>query len=248
MGSITAAYALGATVFPGFFTLALDAGGVSAAMTVLAASLVGIGLVSALVLAWTGARFVGTSWQMTAATIPRRKVMLLWLAYGAAVLAGLMTIGHAVGIARAQGLPPSLLVLAPMVVATCNMVGSLSGGWMADRISARRLLTGLPLLSALALMLMAFRVEPSVLAMLGVIGLVYGAVISAYPAVIARRFGVAMGVRIYGKVFTAWAIAGICGPVLAGAMFDATGGFTTALIIAASLGLVSSAIALRISL
>ncbi|MEL7001011.1 MAG: MFS transporter, partial [Pseudomonadota bacterium] len=137
----------------------------------------------------------------------------------------------------------AMLVAAPMVIAVCNMGGSLTGGWLADRVDSRILLTGLPLVSGIALAVLALDVPLSVLGALGVIGLVYGAVISAYPAVIARRFGVAAGVPVYGRVFTAWAVAGICGPMLAGAMFDATGSFRTALTVAAVLSCASAVLA-----
>lgn len=248
MGGITAAYALGAGLFPPLFDSAMDADGVSGAMSALALSLAACGVVSTLMLGYSGARFQAAPLpNASAPSTWHGEIAVFWLAYGSAVLAGLMTIGHAVGIAQAQGLEPALLVGAPMVIAMSNMVGSLAGGWLTDRIAARWLLMGLPLLSAFGLALLALRAEPSVLAMLGLIGLVYGAVISVYPAVIARRFGVAAGVPIYGKVFTAWAVAGICGPVLAGALFDATGGFQVALGIAALLALASSLIAGRIA-
>ena len=247
MGAITAAYALGATLFPIAFDHALQRGDFTTAMHTLAIAIGGCGVPVVLMLAWSGARFRTTGARAGQKMVRRPEILLLWLAYGAAVLSGLMTIGHAVGIARAQGLAPALLVTAPMVIAICNMAGSLAGGWLADRIGARWLLTGLPLLSAAALVLLALKIEPSVLAMLGIIGLVYGAVISVYPAVIARRFGVAAGVPIYGKVFTAWAAAGICGPILAGALFDVSGSFAVALMIGAFLSLSSSAIALRMT-
>ena len=174
---------------------------------------------------------------------PSRQIALLWGAYGSAVLAGLMIMGHAVGIARSLGVAESLLVAAPMIVAVCNMGGSLTGGWLTDRMPPRLLLTTLPLVSATALAVLALGLPLPVLAALGVIGLIYGAVISAYPAAIARRYGVPAGVPVYGKVFTAWAVAGISGPMLAGALFDATGTFRMALAVAAALSCASAVIA-----
>ena len=242
MGAITAAYAVGATVFPAIFAIALQ-DGVTRAMTVLAAVLGSIGAASAALLVWSGARFRQEADESGRFSVPLGRIAMLWCAYGAAVLAGLMTMGHAVGIARTLGVAEAMLVAAPMVIAICNMGGSLTGGWLADRVDARILLTGLPLVSGIALAVLAVDVPLSVLGALGVIGLVYGAVISAYPAVIARRFGVAAGVPVYGRVFTAWAFAGICGPMLAGAMFDATGLFRTALMVAAVLSCASAALA-----
>lgn len=246
MGIITAAYAVGATLFPLVYDASLTSGGLTQAMNVLALTLACIGAVSVALLARTGARFMpaATTGSVPTGVAPRH-VIVLWTAYGAAVFAGLMAMGHAVGIARTLGMAESLLVAAPVVVACCNMMGSLTGGWLIDRISPRHLLTALPVGSAIALAAMAFGLPLPLMGSLGIIGFVYGAVISAYPAAIARRFGVASGVPVYGKVFTAWAVAGICGPMLAGAMFDLTGSFRYALILAACLSGVSAIIAAR---
>lgn len=242
MGGITAAYAVGATLFPAIYDVALTEG-FAFAMTVLAIALGTVGLIACCLLAWSGARFRTIEHGAVVPDVSTRQIALLWGAYGAAVLAGLMTMGHAVGIARSLGVAETLLVAAPMIVAVCNMGGSLTGGWLTDRMPPRLLLTALPLVSAAALTVLALGLPLPVLAALGVIGLIYGAVISAYPAAIARRYSVAAGVPVYGKVFTAWAVAGICGPMLAGALFDATGTFRMALAVAAALSCASAAIA-----
>ena len=247
MGLITAAYALGATVFPLWLTQAMAAGAFGAAMHLLALSNLGAGLFALALFAAFRIRFdqerkagmTAPAWRQTAG---------LWLAYGSAVAAGLMAIGHATGIAADAGLSPALLVAAPMVLAVCNMAGSLSGGWLTDQLDPRPLLVGLPVLSALALAALAFGLIPGALAGLGVVGLAYGAVISVYPAVIARTFGVAVGVLVYGRVFTAWAVAGLLGPWLAGSLFDTTGGYALALWLAAGISLVSAVVALMVRL
>lgn len=241
MGIMTAAYALGATVFPLWFASALDNGGFAAAMQVLGAALVIAGLGSGALMAAFGLRFKGAKARSAG---PVRGTARLWLAYGSAVLAGLMATGHATAIAGQAGLAPGLLIAAPMVLAICNMAGSLGGGWLADRIAARPLLAGLPVMSAIALIALALDLIPGALAGLGVIGLVYGAVISVYPAVIARRHGVALGVAVYGRVFTAWAVAGLSGPWIAGALFDQTGDYALPLALAAGLSLVSALVVL----
>ena len=47
--------------------------------------------------------------------------------------------------------------------------------------------------------------------------------------------------RIYGRVFTAWGAAGLLGPWLAGVLFDLSGDYRIALLVAAAIGLGSVA-------
>jgi predicted MFS family arabinose efflux permease len=239
MGLITAAYALGATVFAPAFQAALPWGGFTGAMLLLCTSAALAALTAALLLWRAGTWFQTNATGETVHHIGTGWLFLLWLAYGTAVSAGLMATGHATGIAEAYGTTAALLVVAPMIIALCNMFGSLIGGWMTDRVAPRLLMTVLPIVSAVVLLMLALDLAPGVLGALGVVGLVYGAVISVYPASIARWFGVAAGVQVYGIVFTAWAVAGFGGPWLAGALYDSTGGYATALLVASGLGIAS---------
>ena len=61
---------------------------------------------------------------------------------------------------------------------------------------------------------------------LGIVGLTYGATIATFPAAIANLFGVARGIRIYGLVFTAWGVAGLIAPWIAGILFERSNNYT----------------------
>ena len=56
-----------------------------------------------------------------------------------------------------------------------------------------------------------------------VIGFAYGAIIAVYPYAVAYYFGAAAAAKIYGRVFTAWGLAGLGAPWLAGYLFDLNG-------------------------
>ncbi len=246
MGVVTAAYALGATLSPLAFEAAVGAGGFALAMRGLAIALMVAGLLSGVVLRRTGIRFEAR----IAGAAPLRQsqadLACLWAAYGAGVLAGLMSLGHAAEIAgeAAAGLEGWI---APALMATCNMGGSLSGGHLADRVWPFRLLAALPALAVLVLPVMALVPTGAVvLAGLSVVGFSYGAIISVYPAVILKRCGPQNGPVVYGRVFTAWGFAGLAGPWLAGAIFDASGGYAAALLVAAALAAASTGLALRV--
>lgn len=242
MGLVTASYALGSVLSPWPLAFVLNNFGLMWAMLSLTLALFVIMPVVSGLLYWSRAQLhVSPPDHKHSPRVNQHVIFFFWLAYGLAVMAGLMAIGHATAIADEAGLNGQLILIAPSVLALFSMSGSLLGGWMADRVSFKVTLTVLPLLSALSLALLAlFLVDISVLFGIGVTGFAYGAIISIYPAAIATHFGAVEGVQIYGKVFIAWGIAGFVGPWLAGSLYDLNGDYRLALIIASIAGLGSA--------
>ena len=242
MGVVTASYGLGATVSPPIFAAAVENGGFRSAMLWLTLALLLLVPVSALLLARSGARFQTEQRGAGEALTQRGEVVKLWIAYGAAVAAGLMSLGHATGILKSAGWLGALWI-APVVISLCGVAGSLIGGWLVDRWSQKWLLAGLTLLSGGALLTMS-QIDNGFVGMagLGFVGLSYGALIACYPAVILKRFGAENSTFIYGRVFTAWGLAGLLAPVLAGTLYDRQGDYEMALLVAAAFSLLSIAI------
>ncbi len=246
MGVVTAAYALGSVVSPALFEIALSTGGFARAMNSLAVCLIGVGLVSAGLMHLARARFKSTPTNLIQPNPGMHKLGLLWLAYFGGVMAGLMVIGHAAGIAAALR-PGTAAWLAPVVIAACNLAGAMIAGQLADTLSPGRLLGGLAAATALALAgLATFGTSAAMLPAFGLIGFAYGGTIAVYPAAIAKRYGMDRGPRIYGRVFTAWGTAGLLGPWLAGVLFDQGGGYHIALMTACGIAMASAALILRI--
>lgn len=243
MGLVTAAYAFGAVLSPPVLTALIFTSGASFAFGALAVTLVILAPVCAAFLAVGRARWRAGS--RDAKTLPIGEpgsaatgIIRLWIGYGAGVAAGLMTIGHAEGISRSLGLDGPGWI-APTTIAGFNLLGSLTAGWLVDRVAARRLLSTLPIGSAVALLLLAGVTGTTViLPALAVVGFAYGGFIAAFPAAIAKRFGAA-GPTVYGRIFTAWGAAGLTAPWLAGALFDMRGDYGLSLVLAAGFGLVS---------
>ena len=240
MGIVTAAYALGAAVSPPLFALAVDGGGYQMAMIGLAAALIILGGLSAVLLASSGAHFLSRPADASSNKSRISDLSLLWIGYGAGVAGGLMVIGHAAGLLAAADTSTPYWA-APVLIAVCNLTGSLVAGWMIDRVSQGALLIGLPLLSAAALLVLSGSFQEATLIIgLGVVGFAYGGIIAAYPAAIAKFFGMLDSPRIYGRVFTAWGAAGLAAPWLAGFLYDLDGAYFVALTTAGALGCVSS--------
>lgn len=249
MGLTTAAYALGAAVFPSLLDEALQAAGIALALQALAGVLVVAGILAAGLMQAAGARFA-TSSDAEPGPEPNgtgRLLAHLWFAYGAGVSAGLMVIGHATGLANDAGAARPLAVLAPVVVAVGNMTGGVIAGWATDRIGSRSVLTGLPLLSLGGLLVLLIKTDAmTALGALALVGFAYGAIIAVYPAVISNLFGTVQGIKAYGRVFTAWGTAGLVFPWLAGLLFDQAQSYTAILMVAALISALSAAGAYRL--
>lgn len=241
MGIITACYALGAVMSPLFFNVLLINYGFAGAMKGLAICLVSIIPITYALLIRADIKLqILAPLKSKDSRSHKRLVIKLWIGYGSAVAAGLIAIGHATGIARSNGLDDWWVLSAPIIIAAFNMAGSLIGGNLADKISTRKVLILFPALSSCALFgLVAVESTLLVLSALAIIGFCYGATIAAYPAFVGRVFGSANGIRIYGRIFTAWGIAGLVGPVLAGYLYEFSGNYELTLILAGCTGLVS---------
>ena len=158
-----------------------------------------------------------------------------------------MALGHAAAIAEEAGGSEGVGVTTVVVAGIASAAG---GTWIAftiDRARLSYLLVGLPVASALALCLAATATSGNT-ALLGLslVALVYGAVIAVYPFAVNRLFGERRYPAAYGRVFTAWGLAGLLGPLGAGTAFDSSGGYTVPLLLAAVAALCSAFVARRI--
>lgn len=221
IGAATAAYGLGAVLSARLLApIAADAPLTALWLMAAAMGLAGLG---------ASALFAGSSRStppQPAASDPAPagllglRLVYLWLVYFLGAFGGLMVIAHAMAILTARGASPEFAALAPALNAAGNVAGSILGGLHADRAHQRRALAW-PL-AATALALAALLILPSggaALLLLTVCGGGYGALIAAVPVVVRRVHG-ADYAPAFGRVFTAWGVAGLLGPLAAGALFD----------------------------
>lgn len=185
----------------------------------------------------------GSNWRDMLRT---RSFYLLYAEYTCAALAGLMIIGHLAKIIAVQSggaVQTGFLLVASMAV--FNALGRLMAGMLSDKLGRMRTLLCV-CLSQAAVML-AF---PGLEGMGGffagsaVVGFSYGACLALFPATVADYWG-ARGFGLnYGILFTAWGLGGVFGPLLAGRIADATGGYALAYHIAAGLMLAAAGLTL----
>jgi MFS family permease len=111
-----------------------------------------------------------------------------------------------------------------------SAIGKISGGWLADRIGALRVLRLALLLGAASF---AFLLRAEVFAALVGFVACYGLSIGTQIAVIPPLARDVLGVRRFGTLFGALQlgamVASAVGPIVAGLLFDATGRYTEAI-------------------
>jgi OFA family oxalate/formate antiporter-like MFS transporter len=110
-----------------------------------------------------------------------------------------------------------------------NASGRIFSGWLSDtigRLQTLRLMVGISIL--------AFLVLPHIggvaalYALVFVVYYCYGTQLSVYASTTGDFFGTKnLGVN-YGLVFSAWGVAGVIGPIIAGRLFDIFGNYTNA--------------------
>ena len=165
---------------------------------------------------------------------------LLWIAYCLGSAAGLMVISQLVPVGEAAGLGAAA-GLGLTIGAIGNTGGRVLSGWMSDTLGRLNTLRAMVLLSAVALPVFYIFAGQVVLfyLLLIVIYYCYGTLLSVFASTCADFYGTRhMGVN-YGLLFSAWGVAGIVGPVIAGRVFDATGDYQQAFYIAAGLAVVA---------
>lgn len=232
IGTVTALYGLGASFFAICTGLASNDDKVGGAMVTLSVLLGLVLLVNALLL--NRAR---TTHEVTPSEQMGRRTLglqiRLWIGYLTTCIAGLMVLGHAATILMHAGGTRQDATRVVFLVGATTAAGGLAAGWLNDRVGRRVLMIALPIFSAITLVSMTQVTGQLMILALGMTGAVYGATITIFPSSISRIFGLHGGVIVYGRIMTAWGLAGLVGPALAGMTYDITGSYSPALYIAA---------------
>ena len=191
---------------------------------------------------------------------------LLWVAYFCGSFAGLMVIGliakHGIDamtlVYRAkEGLDAAAVIpedvaksiamsasLAPSTLAVFNAAVRIMVGPLADRMGTKKIFVALFALQTVAMLILfpAGKTAALLAACAGLIGWNYGAMFTLFPATLLQYYGPTNQGSNYGLLFTAWGIAGFCGPYFGGKLQAMTGSFFVPFIVAAVVLAISVAI------
>ncbi|GGG41727.1 hypothetical protein GCM10010964_31570 [Caldovatus sediminis] len=233
-GFIVSLFPIGAMIGAPLFGWALGAWGLRATLGGLAAALAAAGAVAAALVAASGMAVTAPAGGSAAPPERKASVFLrLWAAFFLAAAAGLMVLGQAAGMVEAYGGSKALALFATTAITGCIAAARIGGGWLADRFSAPGVMVGAHVLALCGgLLLLAAPGALASVATLAMIGMGYGLVSGSTAAAVAVYWGAAQYGRIAGRLYVAWCAAAVTLPVVAGRLFDLSGGYAGAVMIA----------------
>ncbi|MDW7651466.1 MAG: MFS transporter [Bacillota bacterium] len=248
-GIVTACYALGSVTSAPVLVYAIRQFGVWNTLFGLALFLVCAAMISGLLLVLAKTTLACPPLQSDTASpsLQPRLFIKLWIGYAFGALAGLMVISHAAGIVSSYGGAPAQIALGAMLVNIGNVTGRFSGGWFSQRFHVRRVLAIVMAFASVVLAALAF--FPAVwlaLVVLMFIGFVYGSNASTYPISVTIYYCRTHMAKIFGILMTAWGTAGLTAPWIAGFVFDSTGQYKYAILVAAGAAFLGSIISLTL--
>lgn len=167
----------------------------------------------------------------------------LWVMYAFSASAGLLIIGNVAVIAKNQGgLETGFLFVALLAIG--NALGRIVTGIVSDKIGRTNTLILVFILQAINMFAFITYTSELMLTIGAVVtGATFGALLALFPATTWDWFGLKYAGTNYGLIFTAWGVGGLIGPIMAGRIVDATGGYDMAYIISAILLLLAAIMA-----
>ena len=251
-GYLVSLFPLGAMLAAPAFGLGIDWVGVRQTLAGLAAVIAATGIVATLFVAYAGVVLAKTgrptALQATSSQDSLRATFWkLFTVFFLAASAGLMVLSQAAGMVAAFGAGKTASLLATTGITAAIAAARLAGGWLVDRLPVPFVAASaqaIALIGAIALTVMPSpEVAILTLALIGVgyglvSGVTAGAVASYWPKV---EFG-----RIASRTYIAWCLAAISLPVLAGRLYELTGGYETAVIVAGGANLLAVLVALTL--
>jgi MFS family permease len=162
----------------------------------------------------------------------------IWLVFLSSAIAGLMVIYciqlFGLDALHFRGVPNALVITGTAMAwyAIFNGLGRILWGMVSDRIGRKAAIIAMSLFQGVVMLatyhgFITFGLATGLVVAASLIGFNYGGIFALFPAITADYFGNKAVGRNYGWVFTAYGVAGILGPLLAGVFKDAATGGTT---------------------
>lgn len=138
---------------------------------------------------------------------------------------GLLVIGHLKPIALVAGLSSQAGAYAVSAFALGNALGRIAWGSLYDRFGYPIVSISMGFLAFSLIGLLDTGVAWRFIAASLVAGFGFGACFVVYAAEVAASYGPSQVARLYPKVFLAYGVAGITGPLMGGVLYDVSGNY-----------------------
>ena len=235
-GYLVGLYPAGAVIAAPIFGWGIRAFGVRATLGAFAVVLAVTGAVSAWLIARSRVTLAGGAATATPAEHERRRRVFwtLSLVFFLAASAGLMVLSQAAGIIAAYGGAAALAISGTTFIAATIAIARLSGGWMVDWLTIPMVAAGAHTVALAGNVALTLWPGPEIsVVSLALVGVGYGIISGVTAAAIAVYWRRELYGFIAGRVYLAWCAAAIVLPIAAGHLFDVTGSYRTAVLIAA---------------
>ncbi len=246
-GYLVSLFPAGAMLAAPLFGWGIAAFGVRETLAGLAVTVAVTGVLAVPLLLVSGARLEAARMDgpRDASTPAQRSVFWrLFTVFFLAAAAGLTVLSQAAGIIAAYGGATAAALWGTTGIAAAIAVARLTGGWLVDRFPIPVVAAGAHLLALSGAIVLTLVPSPeTAVPTLIMIGVGYGLISGVLVGAIAFYWPKSAFGRIAGAMYIAWCAAAITLPVLAAYLFDLTGGYGTAMIVAGCGNLLGAMIA-----
>ena len=164
-----------------------------------------------------------------------------------AASAGLMVMSQAAGIMQAYGAGLGTALGATTLITGAIAAARIGGGWLIDRYRLAFVMAGAQLWALCGAVLLSLWPSPqSALPGLAMIGMGYGLISGASAGAIAQAWPQGLFGLVASRLYIGWCVAAICLPVVAAGLYDQSGNYQHAVLIAGAVNLVAMGLALKL--
>lgn len=172
--------------------------------------------------------------------VKARSFWMLYLSILFAFAAESLAMVHVVPFAQDMGIKSTIAVGSMTILGVGSMVGRIVMGTLSDRIGRKTTMGMAYLLQGMMMFcLLGTRNITSLYIVMAIMGLSYGGWAAVFAPLTGEYFGLSHMGKVLAVIFTSSAFSGILGPFLAGYIFDVTGSYQWAFIIAGSICLLA---------
>lgn len=237
-GYIVSLYPLGAMIGAPLLGWAVEHWGVRMAFVGLAASFALPGIAGIILFIAAKVPLTEGAGLVTAAPVQSAgdRQRTFWKIFGVfflAAAAGLMVLSQAAAIIATYGGTGPLAVYGTTAITAAIAAARIAGGWLTDKFAVPHVMACAQGFALLGVAILTLAPSPAVaVGTLAMIGIGYGLISGSTAGAIALYWPRAEFGRIAGRTYIAWCTAAITLPILAARLFDLTGGYGAAVMIA----------------